>query len=125
MQVFTESAKLQQYLFSCRQNLQTVGFVPTMGALHEGHVTLIEKSKNENDLTVCSIYVNPTQFNNQQDLINYPRRLEEDKKILDDHACDVLFVPSDQEMYKETPVLKLNFGHLEKAMEGQYRERPL
>src|SRR5690606_31365715 len=73
------------------------------------------------DITVCSIYVNPTQFNNQSDLTNYPRRLDEDMALLEKEGCDVLFAPKNEEMYPETPVLQFHFGNLEKTMEGKFR----
>lgn len=121
MQVFTEVAKLQQFITNQRTNLKSIGLVPTMGALHQGHLKLIQTSQAENDLTICSIYVNPTQFNNQSDLANYPRKIEEDSKLLIKQQCDVLFVPSNEEMYPQAPVLKLHFGHLEKNLEGKFR----
>jgi pantoate--beta-alanine ligase len=105
------------------QRLQgkSVGFVPTMGALHIGHLSLIEASRLANDLTVCSIFVNPIQFNNPDDLARYPRTLEADCVMLDIARCDVVFAPSAEEMYAEKPVLKFDFGDLERVMEGKFR----
>lgn len=122
MQVFTEVTALQQFITYQRTNLKTIGLVPTMGALHQGHLKLISTSKAENDLTICSIFVNPTQFNNESDLTNYPRKIEEDKVLLKEHGCDILFAPSNEEMYPQKAVLKLDFGFLEKNMEGKFRQ---
>lgn len=119
MKIFDTIIDTQNYL---KSNLEkTIGFVPTMGALHEGHIALIKKSTVENDLTVCSIFVNPTQFNNPEDLKKYPRTLEEDCKMLDEAGCDIVFAPSAEEMYPTLPQLKLNFGYLEEIMEGKFR----
>lgn len=122
MRVFTEVAALQQFITNQRTNLKSIGLVPTMGALHAGHLKLIEASKAENDITVCSIYVNPTQFNNQNDLTSYPRKLEEDIALLTKQQCDVVFAPSNEAMYPQLPLLRLDFGSLEKRMEGKFRQ---
>lgn len=100
-----------------------IGFVPTMGALHKGHVSLIDIAKAENDVVVCSIFVNPTQFNDPKDLEKYPRPLEEDERMLRDAKCDVLFIPSVAEMYpnNDYSLLKEDFGNLDKVMEGKSR----
>lgn len=119
MKVFTTIVEIQNYLKS--NYPKTVGFVPTMGALHEGHIALIMKSIAENELTVCSIFVNPTQFNNLDDLKKYPRTLEQDCEILQDAGCDVVFAPSAEEMYPTLPSLKIDFGYLEHIMEGKFR----
>lgn len=99
----------------------SIGLVPTMGALHKGHLALLEAAKRENDLTICSIYVNPAQFNNAEDLSNYPRNPEKDIDVLRQTGCDVLFCPADSEMYPEKPLIGFNFGHLETILEGKYR----
>lgn len=98
-----------------------IGLVPTMGALHKGHISLIEKSLQETDITCCSIFVNPTQFNNNQDLQRYPRPLEKDLQLLSESGCHIAFIPDDKEIYPFQPTLKLNFGLLETVMEGLYR----
>jgi pantoate--beta-alanine ligase len=121
MQVFYEIQALQTYLKTERLQDKTIGFVPTMGALHEGHLSLIETAKNQNDITVCSIFVNPTQFNNPDDLAVYPRTLEADCQMLEKVNCDIVFAPSAAEMYPNLPILKFNFGALETVMEGKFR----
>ncbi|GAB3772622.1 pantoate--beta-alanine ligase [Spirosoma horti] len=92
-----------------------------MGALHEGHITLIDAARSENDVVVSSIFVNPTQFNNPDDLARYPRTLEDDCQKLAAAGCDVVFAPSVAEMYPEPTTLRLNFGELETVMEGAFR----
>ncbi|HEY5825763.1 MAG TPA: pantoate--beta-alanine ligase [Cyclobacteriaceae bacterium] len=121
MEIFKEIGPLRAYLRSQKKGQSTVGLVPTMGALHTGHLTLIKESKAENDLTVCSIYVNPTQFNNASDLAKYPRLLETDSQLLKEAGCDVLFAPENSEMYASPSELKLDFGQLDKILEGKFR----
>ena len=101
---------------------KSIGFVPTMGALHSGHVSLIQKSNAACDITVCSIFVNPTQFNSSSDLKEYPRTEEEDVKTLDAANCDLVFIPDVDEVYPEgysSP--EINLGGLELVMEGEFR----
>lgn len=100
---------------------KTIGFVPTMGALHQGHISLQEKSRRENDVTVCSIFVNPIQFNNPEDLEKYPRTEDVDLKMLKEAGCHMVFMPSATEMYPEENKIVFDFGHLDKVMEGQFR----
>ncbi len=121
MRIFNKIADLRAYLHECRAKNQKIGFVPTMGALHEGHLALVQCAKNEVEIAVCSIYVNPTQFNNPTDLEKYPRTLENDIKLLETVFCDVLFVPENAEMYPEKNILKFDFGTLETVMEGRFR----
>lgn len=138
MQVFHTIADLRYYLLLQRLQGKSIGFVPTMGALHIGHLSLIEASRLANDVTVCSIFVNPIQFNNPDDLARYPRTLEADCVMLDIARCDVVFAPSAEEIYGqasvgfkrqtpsptdayEKPVLKFDFGDLERVMEGKFR----
>ena len=99
MLIFTKITELKGYLSQIRAQNKTVGFVPTMGALHDGHVSLIKYSKNSCDYTICSIFVNPTQFNDKSDLERYPRMPEKDASLLESAYCDVLFMPSVEEMY--------------------------
>lgn len=100
---------------------QSIGFVPTMGALHAGHLSLIQYSKQENELTVCSIFVNPTQFNSPEDLLKYPRTVEKDLDMLKKAGCDYVFMPSESEMYPLPLTLSMNFGKLETILEGAHR----
>ncbi|MES2518378.1 MAG: pantoate--beta-alanine ligase [Bacteroidota bacterium] len=121
MQVFHTIQSLQSFLKSQRLLGKTIGLIPTMGALHNGHLSLIETSKKHNAVTVCSIFVNPTQFNNAHDLSVYPRTLEADCQMLESVDCDAVFAPSVEEMYPQLPNLKFDFGDLERVMEGQFR----
>jgi pantoate--beta-alanine ligase len=121
MQVVDNSVELRSILDSYKLQSKRVGFVPTMGALHQGHISLINRSKEENDITVCSIFVNPLQFNNTQDLKRYPRTIEADIELLESAGCDVLFVPQASTMYPQQPKIKIDFGELETVMEGKYR----
>ena len=101
------------------------GFVPTMGALHEGHLSLIRKAKSENDVVICSVFVNPTQFNNQEDLEKYPRTIEEDILLLQSAGCDAVFIPTVTEMYPnypdETALVAVPLAPLNTVMEGAFR----
>lgn len=120
MFIFEDITGLKNYLKREKQPCN-IGFVPTMGALHQGHLSLIDKAKAENDVVVCSIFVNPTQFNNAEDLKKYPKTIEEDKKLLEAHHCDVLFLPDTHTMYPAPTQTSFSFGHLEKIMEGEHR----
>ena len=122
MKIFKKRDQLKSFLEESKKNKKTIGFVPTMGALHKGHLFLIEQAKKKNDLTVASIFVNPTQFNNQEDLDNYPKTLEKDIELLESVSCDVLFVPTIDEIYHKNVVSnKFDFDGLEHEMEGKYR----
>lgn len=121
MQIFREIHPLKAFLVEKRLSGHTIGFVPTMGALHEGHLSLIHSSRNENNITVCSIFVNPAQFNNPSDLQKYPRTLEKDIQLLESVGCDVLFCPEAGEMYASQHIVHFDFGELDKTMEGQFR----
>lgn len=121
MVIFNEIAPLRAFLKAKKEQGKSIGLVPTMGALHAGHLSIIDISKAQNDVTVCSIYVNPTQFNNPTDLQHYPRTFTKDTKSLEKVDCDVLFYPGNQEMYPHTSLLKFEFGHLDKVMEGKFR----
>ncbi|GAB3265095.1 pantoate--beta-alanine ligase [Larkinella harenae] len=121
MQLHTTIASIRQTLDNQRKAGKSIGFVATMGALHAGHMALVDASKADNDLTVCSIFVNPTQFNNPDDLARYPHTLEADCQLLEAAGCDLVFAPSVDEIYPASPVLKLNFGELETVLEGAFR----
>lgn len=123
MKVFTEKQPLKIYISKLKGENYTVGFVPTMGALHQGHLSLIKKAKKQNDFVVVSIFVNPTQFDNKEDLLKYPKTIENDTKLLNTVSCDVLFYPSVNEIYAENIVSeKFDFDGLENQMEGKYRD---
>ncbi|MCU0448529.1 MAG: pantoate--beta-alanine ligase [Bernardetiaceae bacterium] len=120
MQVFDTVTGLQTYLALHRAS-QTIGLVPTMGALHAGHLALVAQARTECSLVVASIFVNPTQFNNPDDLKHYPRTLEADLALLEAAGCHVVFAPTEAEMYACPPVLRLSFGELEQRLEGAHR----
>jgi pantoate--beta-alanine ligase len=121
MYLFESVDALKAHLHTQRGAGRHWGFVPTMGALHEGHLSLVRRSNAENDFTVASIYVNPTQFNNPDDLAKYPRTLDRDREMLEGAGCEVLFAPSNADMYPVPPRLRFDFGELESVMEGQFR----
>ena len=121
MIVLESKKSLVQALQTYRGSNTTIGFVPTMGALHYGHISLVERCRKENGLTVASIFVNPTQFNDKSDLDCYPRSLEEDLDKLAAAGCDVVFTPSVAEMYPEADSRIFDFGMLDKVMEGSHR----
>lgn len=121
MQIFTTLRSLRDFIISVKAAEKSIGFVPTMGALHDGHASLVNKAVEENEVVVCSIFVNPIQFNNPEDLVKYPRTLDEDCEILEKLGCDVVFAPTVEEMYPVAPDLTLNFGVLERVMEGAQR----
>lgn len=113
---------LTQALSSINREKLSIGLVPTMGALHLGHASLVEKARKENQIVVVSVFVNPIQFNNAEDLKHYPRTMENDLKILEEKGCDIVFAPSPEEMYPQgEPLESYDFGLLEKVMEGKNR----
>ncbi len=121
MKIIRTVSALNQALQPVRCNGDSIGLVPTMGALHEGHAALIRKSIDENRCTVVSLFVNPTQFNNQQDLQLYPRTPEADQQLLEQLGVDLLFAPPVEEVYPEPDRRQFDFGLLDKVMEGAYR----
>jgi pantoate--beta-alanine ligase len=104
-----------------RNNNKTIGLVPTMGALHQGHLELVKNAKQYSDIVVVSIFINPTQFNNQEDFEKYPKTLDKDLELLDKSAVDFLFLPDTMEIYPSKPMLSIDFGHLDKILEGSFR----
>lgn len=122
MRVFSAPDLLFQQVSDWRLSKKSVGLVPTMGALHDGHLSLIAKAKEQNDVVIVSIFVNPLQFNNAEDLANYPRTEEDDKIILEKEGIDALFVPSVNEMYPSKPKVSINFGGMENLLEGKFRK---
>jgi len=122
MVLFKKVKELKTYLAAQRARGKKIGYAPTMGALHQGHVSLIEKAKAENDISVCSIFVNPTQFNDPADLEKYPRTKVADMALLESKGNDVLFYPSAEEIYpKDLVIPTFDFGKIDKVMEGFYR----
>lgn len=118
MQILTTAAELRQELD--KQN-GTVGFVPTMGALHAGHIALVERCRRECDTVVVSVFVNPTQFNDPNDLLKYPRTPEADCALLEKAGTDFVFMPSVEEIYPQEDTRQFGFGPLEQVMEGEHR----
>ncbi len=123
MLLFKKVASLQRYLSAQQGAKHKIGFAPTMGALHEGHLSLIRESLQKTDCTVCSIFVNPTQFNDPEDLVKYPRTPEKDMELLVAAGCQVLFMPDVEEIYPTAPLPtpKFDFRGLDKRMEGAFR----
>ena len=121
MKLFTTRNELREALDAYRNQAKSIGFVPTMGALHQGHLSLVSQAGKENEVVVVSIFVNPTQFNDPSDLERYPRTLEEDMNKLATVGDPMIFAPSVEEMYPEPDTRKFDFGNLETIMEGKFR----
>lgn len=121
MELFERVVDLRSRLDNIAANGKTVGFVPTMGALHAGHVSLVKRCGEENDFCVVSIFVNPTQFNDPKDLRNYPRNLEKDLALLKNTSCQLIFAPAESEIYPEPDNRVFPIGSLEEVMEGKHR----
>lgn len=123
MILFKKAAELYKWLGSQQKKGKIIGFVPTMGALHPGHLSLIESSKKENQITVASIFVNPTQFNDRSDFEKYPVTIEKDIDLLEESGCNILFLPAVEEVYPmgTKPGIHYNLGYLETILEGKYR----
>jgi len=121
MKIVKTTKGLENLLGLLRSEGRSIGLVPTMGALHQGHLSLVEKCAVENDVCVVSIFVNPTQFNNREDLEKYPRTLERDARLLEKSGVDIIFAPSVTEIYPEPDTRQFDFGQLDKVMEGIHR----
>jgi pantoate--beta-alanine ligase len=121
MQVINTITELQRILLSVRAKDKTIGLVPTMGALHEGHASLVRRCVSENDITVVSIFLNPTQFNDPKDLERYPRTLESDCSILEECGAQIAFAPCVNEMYPEPDTRQFSYPPTDSVMEGAYR----
>ncbi len=121
MKVFHGIVELQNELFGARKQGKTIGLVPTMGALHEGHASLVRKSVADNDVTVVSVFVNPTQFNDKKDLQSYPRDLDSDVRLLEGCGADYVFAPSVEEMYPTPDTRHFEFPPVSTVMEGAHR----
>jgi pantoate--beta-alanine ligase len=124
VQVFQTVSDIQRYLLTINElNKKKVGFVPTMGALHEGHLSLIRTSKSKSDITVCSIFVNPTQFNDKKDFEKYPIQIDKDLEMLLEAKCDVVFIPNVEEIYPNGTLDKtsVDLGFIGKTLDGEHR----
>lgn len=124
MNLFTERQALRQYVEGLKKEGKTIGFVPTMGALHEGHLQLVRRAVSENDVCIVSVFVNPTQFNDKGDLERYPRNIKADAVLLEQAGCAAAFAPTPEEMYSAEEMnrtFEFDFGGLDTVMEGKYR----
>lgn len=123
MKIFTSKSEIKEFLSALKMDKKSIGFVPTMGALHQGHLSLIKRAKKKKDIAVVSIFVNPTQFDNKEDLDKYPKTYESDVALLESVDCDVLFFPSVEEIYAENVTSEeFDFDGLEHQMEGRFRD---
>ena len=124
MQILTTKQSLLAAVQTWKESNQTIGLVPTMGALHEGHATLVRRAVAENDICIVSVFVNPTQFNNKEDLAKYPRDINRDAELLRSIGAHYVFAPTPEEMYSEedmNTVFEFDFAGLDKVMEGKMR----
>ena len=124
MQIITTKAALEAVIEECKKEKQSIGLVPTMGALHEGHASLVRRAVAENDICVVSVFVNPTQFNNKEDLAKYPRNIERDAELLSRIGAHYVFAPTPEEMYsvqEMNTTFEFDFAGLDKVMEGKMR----
>ena len=121
MKVIRTISELKEELSTLRNDGKSIGFVPTMGALHQGHASLVKRSVEENDVTAVSVFVNPTQFNDKNDLKNYPRNLQADCELLQSIGADIVFAPEVEEMYPEPDTRTFSFAPLDTVMEGGCR----
>jgi pantoate--beta-alanine ligase len=124
MKIVKSATELEKEITQSKIAGKSIGFVPTMGALHAGHKSLVERAKAENDICVVSIFVNPTQFNNKTDLEKYPRNLDSDALLLENIGCDLIFAPASEDIYSKeeiTESFQFDFGGLDLVMEGKFR----
>ncbi|MCF3107967.1 pantoate--beta-alanine ligase [Niabella sp. CC-SYL272] len=123
MRLFKKRRDIQGFITDLHDKKQKIGFVPTMGALHAGHISLVQAARQQSDFTVCSIFVNPTQFNDPKDLEKYPRTIEKDLKLLEQQGCDAVFYPGVEEVYPSgtSSPPHYDLGRLEYILEGKYR----
>ena len=121
MLVFYKISELKKHLSALLEKQKTIGFTPTMGALHQGHISLIKISQQQCDVSICSIFVNPTQFNNPDDLKRYPRTPDDDIKLLEQAGCDVLYMPEVADIYPTNNNRQFSFGYLDSILEGSTR----
>ena len=121
MLVLKTISEVRQAVAQYRKHGKTIGFVPTMGALHDGHISLVKRSFEENFATIVSVFVNPTQFNNKEDLEKYPRTLQDDVNLLQQSGCDIVFAPEVEEMYPQPDTRQFELGMVAEVMEGKFR----
>ncbi|MFN0048419.1 MAG: pantoate--beta-alanine ligase [Cytophagales bacterium] len=122
LQTFTTISEIKVAIAAYKKSSKSIGLVPTMGALHQGHLALIERAKQQNNITICSIFVNPIQFNQLSDFEKYPNTLDADKMLLLTAGCDILFAPTVEQMYPfGLPELSINFGYQNTILEGRFR----
>ena len=121
MKIVRTIPELKSFVSDVKAKGKSVGLVPTMGALHAGHISLVGRARKENDVVVVSVFVNPTQFNNKEDLRTYPRTEEHDCKLLEEAGCDVVFIPSVEEIYPEPDTRVFDLGKVAEVMEGKHR----
>jgi pantoate--beta-alanine ligase len=121
MRILRDIASASEFIRIEKQAGKSIGLVPTMGALHPGHLNLVSRCATENDVAIASVFVNPIQFNNPNDLAKYPRTLERDIELLISVGCTAVFCPAAEEMYNLQPIISVNFGALEKVLEGEFR----
>lgn len=124
MQIITTKTDLQQVVATCKKEGKTIGLVPTMGALHAGHASLVKRAVKDNDVCIVSVFVNPTQFNNKEDLAKYPRNIERDANLLSEIGAHYVFAPTPEEMYSAEEMnttFQFDFAGLDKVMEGKMR----
>ncbi len=124
MQIVSTKKELQALVEACKKDGKSIGLVPTMGALHQGHASLVKRAVEDNDVCVVSVFVNPTQFNNKEDLAKYPRNIERDAELLSSIGADFVFAPTPEEMYSPEEMnstFEFDFAGLDKVMEGKMR----
>ncbi|WP_162343396.1 pantoate--beta-alanine ligase [Cyclobacterium salsum] len=121
MEKFDTIPAVRQHVKRLKGLGKSIGLVPTMGALHRGHLELIRRSKKETEVTIVSIFVNPIQFNSPEDLANYPKNLRQDMQMLSEEGVDLVFIPDEQEMYPEAVSTEFDFGPIEQVLEGRFR----
>ncbi|MBN2662915.1 MAG: pantoate--beta-alanine ligase [Bacteroidales bacterium] len=122
MNIFKTKTELSSFLTELRKKNKTIGFVPTMGALHDGHISLTKQSASQTDYTVVSIFVNPTQFNDPKDLEKYPRTIDKDIEKLKQAGVSIVFLPNVTEIYPKKDSRIFDFGNIDKVMEGKHRQ---
>lgn len=121
MRIIRKVSELKSSVLAAKGEGKSVGLVPTMGALHAGHMSLVERARKENDIVVVSVFVNPTQFNNKEDLRTYPRTEESDCRLLESAGCDIVFMPSVDEVYPQEDTRVFDLGPVAEVMEGKFR----